>query len=109
MNKDTKTRIIIIGVIATLIVLVGSFTYAFFVANPTVEKFASDITTGTMRMRFADNDNSIKANINHGDSITKKFIIENTGTLDTYASIYLEELINTYTKGSFSYDLESSE
>ena len=61
-----------------------------------------------MSLTFADNDNGIGGVLNFGESITKKFTIENTGTLDAYAKISWFNITNTYLEGSLVYTLKFS-
>ncbi len=90
-----------------LLLLVG-VSYAYFssaVNNDQNEKLSLD--TGTMRLRFADNDRGINKVMKFGETVTKKFTIENTGSLESSLSLDWLDLINTYTLGSLTYMLIS--
>lgn len=108
MLKPNK-KIIIVLVLAILLAVFGA-SYAFFSAfvsntnNQTV-----NVETGKMILIFSDGDNGISASLNLGESITKKFTIQNTGTLDSYARIEWVDLINTYISDSLTYTLQYSE
>ena len=106
---NTKNKVLAIGItLFSIIVLVG-ITYTFFsaaVSNANNEKINTQ--TATMRLVFSDNDNGVSGTLNLGQSITKKFTIENIGTVDAYAKINWYNLMNTYDQYSLSYTLESS-
>lgn len=84
----------------------GAASYAYFFANAETKDQKLVTESGTIRIRFSDNDNEVKANLNFGESVTKEFILENTGTLDAKIKLVFKNLINTYSVGSLSYKLE---
>ena len=101
-------KITLIMRIVSLLVIVG-VGYAFFsasVSNTNNEKFSTQ--TATIALEFDDNDNGVSGTLNLGESITKKFTLENTGTKDAYAKINWVNLVNTYLSGNLSYTLEQS-
>ena len=109
-NSSTKNeKALIMGVtLLSMIVIIG-IGYAFFsstVSNTNHEEVSAE--TATIALKFDDNDNGIGGTLNLGESITKKFTLENTGTGDAYAKINWVSLINTYMQGSLSYTLEQS-
>ena len=110
MKHFNRNQVLII-IFATIILLtVTAVTYAFFTANVNNDKAQTvTVTAGTMALTFSDNDNGINEVLNFGDSVTKKLIIENTGTLDAVAKISWLNLTNTYLDGSLTYTLEYSE
>ncbi len=63
------------------------------------------LKTGTLALVFSDGDNGINEELQVGNTITKKFTIENIGTLDGSLSLDWKNLINTYQNGSLSYSL----
>lgn len=94
----------------TLLMIIGVFSYAFFSYIGSDNKNQTlSLKNGTMALRFADNDNGINATMNFGETVTKKFIIENTGTVEASLSLDWYKLINTYKDGSLSYNLTYSE
>lgn len=106
----TKEQVLVVFTVMFAIVVLVGITYTFFsvgVSNNDNEKFQT--STATLSLVFDDGDNGINATLNLGESITKKFTIENTGTLDTYAKINWIELVNTYLQGSLTWNLEQSE
>ncbi len=109
MAKDRKKMIILGALVLTIVVVLSGITYAFFSAgvNETQEKLS--LSTGTMELTFADNDNGIDAQLQFGETVTKKFKIINTGTLEASMSLDWVKLVNTYTNGSLSYSLSYSE
>ncbi len=110
MNEKRKKMIILTMCAITLMLASILGTYAYFVSSINNEnRQEAEVDTGTMRLRFADNDEGINAKLMLGESITKKFTLENTGTLDATVSIEWLDMINTYTEGSLTYTLEYSE
>ena len=110
MKHYNATQILIIIFATILLLTVTAVTYAFFTANVNNDQAQTvTVTAGTMALSFSDNDNGINEILNFGDSITKKLIIENTGTLDAVAKISWLNLTNTYLEGSLTYSLEYSE
>ena len=83
-------------------------TYAYFTATAESTPQTVTLETGTMALTFADNDAGVGGVLNFDESITKKFTIENTGTVDAYAKISWLNLTNTYLKGSLKYTLRYS-
>ncbi|MCI8498981.1 MAG: hypothetical protein HFG33_06305 [Bacilli bacterium] len=108
---EKRKKMIILTICAITLMLASILgTYAYFVSSINNDnRQEAEVDTGTMRLRFADNDEGINAKLMLGESITKKFTLENTGTLDATVSIEWLEMINTYTEGSLTYTLEYSE
>ena len=101
--------------LTTLLLLITVFVftglaYAYLgggISN--LNKQTAQITTGTMNLTFADGSAALNATqMTIGESVTKTFTIENTGTLDAKASMYFKDLVNTYMAESMSYRLEQS-
>ncbi|MCI8498367.1 MAG: hypothetical protein HFG33_03105, partial [Bacilli bacterium] len=110
MNEKRKKMIILAVCAITLMLASILGTYAYFVSSINNDnRQEAEVDTGTMRLRFADNDEGINAKLMLGESITKKFTLENTGTLDATVSIEWLDMINTYTEGSLTYTLSYSE
>ena len=96
--------------ILTILLLGIVSTYAYFVTTVNNDnKQLISLENGTMRLRFADNDNGLNAALKFGETVTKKFTIENTGNLEGSLSLEWLNLINTYLHRSLSYNLEYSE
>jgi len=105
MEKKQKTIITVIAIALVLLAIAGS--YAFFVANVNNDnKQVVELKTANMSLRFADNDGGISASLDFGKSITKEFLIENTGPVDATANMYWKNLTNTYLEQSLTYKLE---
>ena len=105
---EINKKIAIFITIFTVVLLAG-LTYTYFavsVSNENNEKVQTQ--TATMSLEFDDGDNGISANLNLGESIVKKFTLENTGTVDAYAKINWYNLVNTYTSNSLTWTLEQS-
>ncbi len=112
VNIKSKKRFIIdiCVIIIGLILISFVVSYAFFI-TPGKNNRNEDITlkSGTIELVFSDGDNGINEALNFGDTIIKKFTLENTGTLAASVSLDWLNLINTYINGSLSYKLLYSE
>ena len=53
--------------------------------NTNNEKYTTEIAS--ISLKFSDSDNGVSGTLNLGESITKKFTLENTGTKDAYVKI----------------------
>jgi len=105
-NKKT----IIAVVTLTLVLLAIASSYAFFTGiTNNDKKQEAKLATGTMALTFKDGNNGVKAKLMLGESVTKKFIIENTGSLEASLSLDWDQLINTYMDGSLTYRLVRTE
>ncbi len=109
MNLKTKRMLCLIVAIASVLTIVGSVSYAYFTAMGEVTPLDATLNTATVSVKFSDNDLGLNAVLNFGESVTKKFTIENTGTADAKVKMYFDRMINTYTEGSLTYTLSYSE
>ena len=105
-----KKRLMITLLLAISILMCVGFAYAYLAGGiSNVYKQTASITTGTMNLTFADGTTVLNATeITIGESVTKTFTIENTGSLDATASMYFKNLKNTYMERSLIYTLEYS-
>ena len=95
--------------IASVLTIVGSVSYAYFTAMGEVTPMDVTLNTANVSVKFSDNDLGLSAELNFGESITKKFTIENTGIADAKVKMFFDEMINTYIEGSLTYTLFYSE
>ena len=109
MNLRTKRMICLLVAIASVLTIVGSVSYAYFTAMGEVTPMDATLNTATVSVKFSDNDLGLNAVLNFGESVTKKFTIENTGTADAKVKMFFDEMINTYIEGSLTYTLSYSE
>ena len=109
MNLRTKRMICLLVAIASVLTIVGSVSYAYFTAIGEVTPMDATLNTATVSAKFSDNDLGLNAVLNFGESVTKKFTIENTGTADAKVKMFFEQMINTYIEGSLTYSLFYSE
>ncbi len=109
MNLKTKKMICLLIAIASVLTIVGSVSYAYFTAIGEVSPLDAKLDTANVSVTFRDNDLGLSAILNLDESVTKKFTIENTGTVDASVKMYFDEMINTYTEGSLTYTLFYSE
>ena len=108
-TRAKKEKALAVGITILSLVVIMGVGYAFFSASVSNANNESLLTeTATMSLRFDDNDNGISGTLNLGQSITKKFTLENTGTIDAYGKINWYNLVNTYTSDSLTWTLEQS-
>ena len=84
-----------IGIVFLFLASVG-FSYAYF-KSTIVNNNVKDqiVTTGTLELTYTDGPEIKMLNIKPGQTITKKVIVKNTGTLDTSYNLVWQELNNT--------------
>ena len=109
MNIKTKRTLCLLIGIASILTIVSTVSYAYFTGMSDAKPIEASLSTARVSAKFTDNDNGISGELNFGESITKKFIIENTGTADAYVKMYWVDLINTYLEESLTYTLSYSE
>ncbi len=96
-----KKYIIMLSIILFLLIasISTGVSFAFFSASVIGNDAVSNnvITTGNMEITYNDG-NTIGSNNNliPGNSIEKSFSIKNTGDVDAYYSIYLNDVVNTF-------------
>ncbi len=110
MNNENRKKLIIIGSIICAVLVLGLITtYAFFrVPGMNNKNEELSLTSGTMELVFSDGDNGINEELSFGQTVTKKFILENTGSLAASVKLSWLDLVNTYTYGSLVYKLSYS-
>ncbi len=109
IKLETKRLICLLILVASILTIVGTISYAYFTTAGEHKPVGADLGTATLALRFADNDNGINANMKFGETVTKKFLIENTGTAEASLSLDWKNLINTYMNGSLTYNMTYSE
>ena len=98
MNKTSlRTIIAYIGVIIIL-ALMGVATYAYFGLE--IEGKGKDMTIRTfnknMEITYTDTSNVTLVNAYTGESISKTFTVKNTGDVDVYYNVILENVVNNF-------------
>lgn len=105
--KNKKTFILVTTLSLIILAGIGFAYFSAAVVNTNNEKLVTE--TATLSLKFSDNDNGVGGTLNLGESVVKKFTLENTGTKDAYAKINWVNLINTYNFRSLSYVLEQAD
>ena len=110
-NRVNINKGILIGCIISAALLLGFLgSYAYFISTGNNNQNQSaNIQTGNMALTFSDGTSSFQGGLNFGESATKTFTIENTGSLEAKAKINWLNLTNTYLKGSLTYTISYSE
>lgn len=98
MNKTSlRTIIAYIGVIIIL-ALMGVATYAYFGLE--IEGEGKDMIIRTfnknMEITYTDTSNVTLVNAYTGESISKTFTVKNTGDVDVYYNVILENVVNNF-------------
>ncbi len=109
IKLENKRNILFVVMALAIITFVGSISYAYFTTAGRQDPVSGGFTTATMSLKFSDNDNGLDVKLSLGETATKKFTIENTGTVEASMSIDWVDLVNTYTNGSLTYRLTMSE
>ena len=109
MDLKMKRMLCLLTAIASVLTIIGSISYAYFTAMGEITPMDATLNTANVSVKFSDNDLGLNVELNFGDSVTKKFTIENTGTADAKIKMFFDEMINTYTEGSLTYILSYSE
>ena len=91
---DKKYQIALLVIAIMLIISGVSYAYFAVVANGTSNN--NIVTSGTMKIKFTDGPEISLENAIPGDSLTKTFTVENTGTVNTTYDIYLSDVVNTF-------------
>ncbi len=109
-NKNGKRGITLAFIIGSIMLVGFLGSYAFYV-NVVENNKNEEVTVkgAELALTFSDNDNGINAELEFGKSVTKKFTLENTGTVTGSVSLEWDNLINTYLNGSLTYRLEYSD
>ena len=104
-----KKKLVLTILIVIVLLVTISISYAYFSIIGTNAPQTISFNAGTLSLSFRDNDNGIHQTLNFGETVTKKFTIENDGTREAYATMIFKNMINTYLQGSLQYSLEYSE
>ncbi len=101
-----KKNIIIISLIATLLIVisVGFVTYGFVMTNTVGNESGKKETflSRVVSVKYSDGTDTLstlnQGAFNPGSSIVKSFTVENTGDKEAMYSIYLTNVINTFSR-----------
>ncbi len=105
MNK----KYLIIGIISTLIILVG-VSIAYFSAQVSGDTKKVTIKSGSIYVIFTDGEIINAENIGLNWTYKKEFSVENQSSKEFYYDINLEELLNTFeTHGFLQYKITSKD
>ncbi len=109
MNTEEKTKkrniIIILSIICSLVLVGILTTYSYLSAPPKIRNEDIKVNAGDLKLIFEDNDSGINKRLAVEETVTKKFVLENKGSLDAHVDFDWINLINTYIYGSLVYKL----
>ena len=96
MTKKNKRALIIVAS-AVLLVTVITVAYAYFIATVSVPKQQTVVAeTGTMRLVMNDGNAGWSEVWDFGESKSKTFTLQNTGSLPVTVDLYWKNLVNTF-------------
>ncbi len=101
-NKKSTIFISIVGVALFIVVIVAA-SYAYYTAttSTTGDKNPTSVSTTKISVKFSEETPNVsKSNMFPGDSLTKTFTLENTGTKAISYEIVINNVKNTFTKKS---------
>ena len=99
MKINLKIFLSSIGIVL-LIALMGTATYAYFTLEIEGEGKNNTLTTfnKNMEITYTETSNVTLENAYTGDSVTKTFTVKNTGDVDVYYNVVLENVVNNFAK-----------
>ena len=96
LNKN-KYKLCVLAI--SCVMLITSFSYAYFTASVTNQGTVNDtvVTTGIMQITYYDGEViGTPSSMIPGQEIEKRFKVKNTGNVNAEYVIYLSEIINTF-------------
>ena len=114
MEKNDNKKVLLIIFSLALVVFLVTASYAYHVINSNNENPQTiDSESAKVEISYTDCASSntsdcanISANLEPGESISKTFEIENTGTLETEFTLYFKEIKNTFVDDELVYKIE---
>ena len=103
-----RTKLILqLSIISLLLILIISFSYAFFITHITGNDTANEIkaTSSTLKVNFEDKNEISLENAEPGSSSTKTFVVKNTGSDTAYYKILWKDFNNTVTNDEITIKL----
>mgnify|MGYP003318211910 CR=1 FL=1 len=95
--KKKKSLFMAIALLVLLIVIIAGSTYAYFIATINNDNAVdADIQARTLGLHFEDGAEINLPDALPGQTVIKKFSVENTGTESTTYNIYINDLINQF-------------
>ena len=92
LNKKYQIALLAMAIM----LIISGVSYAYFAIAVAGTSNPNIVTSGTMRITYTDGPEVNLVNAIPGDTVTKTFTVENTGTVDTSYDIYLSDVINTF-------------
>ena len=115
MKNKNKTKKVLLTLLLIVVLIVGvivGYSAAYFTVNfiNNPEPQNTIVTTGSMSMEFSDGPEVKLERAVPGNFVVKTFSVKNTGTIDSYYDVYLNDLINDFAdKTDLVYTLTSTD
>ena len=100
MNRNNLKIILSSIGIAIVVALMGTATYAYFTLEIEGEGKNNILSTFSknMEITYTETSNITLENAYTGDTVTKTFTVKNTGDVDVYYNVTLEDVVNDFAK-----------
>lgn len=92
MKKNTKVSIFLI--LLVIVTLIG-ITFGYFILKISGTSKPDSVTSGNLELFYEDNGKINMTNMMPGDTLSKTFSVENTGTDNVKYQVYLLDVKNT--------------
>ena len=110
MESKKKFYLFSVLVAIAVVMVATGVSYAYFTASISGSANSEVVTAGTMSITYSEGSSVNLLNALPGDSVTKTFSIENTGSLATSYTVYLSEVLNEFVdKTDLAYTLVSND
>ena len=109
MAKRKTNKALLLVFIGVVLISLITITYAFFTIIPTTTT-EQNVTAqaGTMRLIMNDGNTGWSEVWDFGESKSKTFTLQNTGSLPVTVDLYWKNLVNTFLEGSMVYSLKQT-
>lgn len=105
---STKSKVLIIALAVSVVLLVTGLTYAYFTATVTGEGNDVTVSAADLKSTFTDGPVINESNIEPGWTYNKDITVENTGSKEVNYKLTWENLTNTFiNKSNLVYRFES--
>ncbi|MCI9279751.1 MAG: hypothetical protein HFJ02_03010 [Bacilli bacterium] len=102
MSKKKITIMASIVGVALFVAAIAGSSYAFFIANVETKGNTNptNVTSGDVKAVFSDGEQLNIGTLVPGDTVSKSFSLENTGTATIKYKIVINDVVNTFSRKS---------